>query len=379
MRQRKRFFLVCMLLAGFLPAASFTGGTGRITSYGKEKKEEVHYDQVAAKEDQVTPGQVGVEGMKPVCGSDIKDGVYEVKTESSSSMFQVDKAVLTVQEGEMTAVLTLSGKGYRVLYMGTGEQAAGAEVSEYIFHEEDEDGKYTYEIPVEALDKPFACAAFSEKREKWYDRELLIRADSLPEGAVLVEISDYEKLKKEAKEKRIADLRAERQEDTEPVRVDLEDGEYPVQVGFQGGSGRAFVESSALLIVRDGRAYGRIFWNSPHYDYMKVGKETFFPVNTEGENSVFEIPIPVFDEEIPVIGDTTAMSTPHEIEYTLIFYQNSKPAQENSEEQEIVSQKKEEKASGNKVAIGAAAVLICGMAVLGLAGKNRKKTGGKGK
>lgn len=51
---------------------------------------------------------------------------------------------------------------------------------------------------------------------------------------------------------------------------------------------------------------------------MIVDEEKFLPVNTEG-NSVFEIPVSVFDEKINVIGDTVAMSTPHEIEYTLLF------------------------------------------------------------
>ena len=42
------------------------------------------------------------------------------------------------------------------------------------------------------------------------------------------------------------------------------------------------------------------------------------PVNTEG-NSVFEIPVSGFDWKMPVLADTTAMSTPHEIDYTLTF------------------------------------------------------------
>ena len=39
----------------------------------------------------------------------------------------------------------------------------------------------------------------------------------------------------------------------------------------------------------------------------------------EGENSKFTIPIKAYGEEISVIGDTIAMSAPHEIEYTIIF------------------------------------------------------------
>lgn len=41
------------------------------------------------------------------------------------------------------------------------------------------------------------------------------------------------------------------------------------------------------------------------------------------EHSVFEIPVEVFDEGMDVIGDTTAMSTPHEVEYTLTFASDS--------------------------------------------------------
>lgn len=96
----------------------------------------------------------------------------------------------------------------------------------------------------------------------------------------------------------------------------LEDGEYRVDVTLEGGSGRSEIASPAVLLVQDGQPYIRIEWDSSHYDYMKVGDETYLPVNEEG-NSVFEIPVPAFDEPVTVIGDTTAMSVPHEIEYTL--------------------------------------------------------------
>lgn len=60
-------------------------------------------------------------------------------------------------------------------------------------------------------------------------------------------------------------------------------------------------------------------WSSPNYDYMVVDGEKYLPVNTEG-NSVFQIPVEAFDQDIAVIADTVAMSTPHEIEYTLNFH-----------------------------------------------------------
>jgi hypothetical protein len=51
---------------------------------------------------------------------------------------------------------------------------------------------------------------------------------------------------------------------------------------------------------------------------MLVDGEKYLPISTEN-GSVFEIPVAALDEPITVIGDTVAMSTPHEIEYTLTF------------------------------------------------------------
>lgn len=104
--------------------------------------------------------------------------------------------------------------------------------------------------------------------------------------------------------------------------LQLADGNYTVEVAMEGGSGRATIESPAALSVEDGQAMAQITWSSNHYDYMIVGGEKYLPVSID-EHSVFEIPVEVFDEGIDVIGDTTAMSTPHEVEYTLTFASDS--------------------------------------------------------
>ena len=93
------------------------------------------------------------------------------------------------------------------------------------------------------------------------------------------------------------------------IKVDLPDGEYEIEVQMTGGSGRASVTSPAILQVQDEKAVIEIEWSSPNYDYMTMDGETYLPVNTEG-NSVFQI---------PVEADTTAMSVPHEIEYTILL------------------------------------------------------------
>ena len=102
------------------------------------------------------------------------------------------------------------------------------------------------------------------------------------------------------------------------AEVDLPDGSYSVDVAMEGGSGRASVDSPALLTVKDGHAAATIRWSSPNYDYMIVAGEKLLPVNEDG-NSVFEIPVRAFDRPEAVKADTTAMSKPYEIAYTLTF------------------------------------------------------------
>ena len=104
-----------------------------------------------------------------------------------------------------------------------------------------------------------------------------------------------------------------------PQSEKLADGTYQADVTLTGGSGRATVDSPAALTVEGGKIYATIVWSSPYYDYMMVEDETYYNEAEAGENSTFTIPLEKLPCEISVIGDTTAMSVPHEIEYTLSF------------------------------------------------------------
>ena len=95
-------------------------------------------------------------------------------------------------------------------------------------------------------------------------------------------------------------------------------GSFEVPVTLTGGSGRASVASPAEVREENGVFTAVIRWSSSNYDYMVVDGETYYPVTTEG-GSVFEIPIPKPPCSIDVQADTTAMSTPHLVDYTLTF------------------------------------------------------------
>lgn len=250
--------------------------------------------QIATGSELASATDVVEDWMTPIYAGSINDGEYDIQVDSSSSMFRITSCKLTVSQGTMTAVMTMGGTGYRYVFMGTPEAAVKADEDSYIPYVEDNNGAHTFTVPVEALDEGIPCAAFSNKKEKWYERTLVFRSDSLPSDAL-----------KETAMTTIEDL-------------ELVDGTYTVEAVLAGGSGRASVESPAEMVVENGEVTATIVMSSENYDYMIVGEEKYFPVNTEG-NSTFEIPVMGFDYNMPVKADTTAMSEPHEIDYTLYF------------------------------------------------------------
>ena len=231
----------------------------------------------------------------------LEDGTYTAEFDTDSSMFHVNEAnegkgVLTVKDGEMTIHVSLSGKGFLNLFMGSAEDAKkdGAELLEpttdtVTYKDGTSEEVYGFDIPVPAIDEEFTVAVIG-KKGKWYDHKVSVKNPVKEDGA---------------EKKTVADL-------------NLEDGDYTTEVTLEGGSGRATVDSPAAITIKDGEATATIVWSSPNYDYMLVDGEKYEPVNTEG-NSTFEIPVDGFDYPMEVVGDTVAMSEPHEIEYTLQF------------------------------------------------------------
>lgn len=135
-----------------------------------------------------TTETVPEETEPPVIYADqLVDGVYEITVDSSSSMFRVVHCELTVSEGSMTAAMTMSGDGYGMVYMGTGEAALAADETSYIPFVLTEAGAKVFTVPVEALNMDLDCAAWSIRKEKWYDRTLVFESAQLPVEAFVQE------------------------------------------------------------------------------------------------------------------------------------------------------------------------------------------------
>ena len=224
----------------------------------------------------------------------LTDGVYTADFDTDSSMFHANEAcdgkgTLTVENGPMTCHVRLASTHIVNLYLGKASDAADHEADwlqpttdTVTYSDGTSEEVYGFDIPVSAVDADFDLAILGTKG-KWYDHVVSVRNAVQQAGTAA------------------------------PA-----DGTYTCEVTLEGGSGRATVESPAALTVADGKMTAAIVWSSPNYDYMLVDGEKYLPTNTEG-NSTFEIPVAALDTALDVTADTVAMSTPHEIEYTLTF------------------------------------------------------------
>ena len=145
-------------------------------------------DETAPERDRSLQDGTLVYSMTPVYPEDMAEGEYEPDVISDSRFFKIIHSDLTNKDGHMDAVITISSTSYAYVFQGTAEQAAAADRNEWIEADE-KDGYGSFSISVEAFNKEIPCAAYSKKKQKWYDRNIVFLADSLPDGAVMIELN----------------------------------------------------------------------------------------------------------------------------------------------------------------------------------------------
>ena len=306
----------------------------------------------------------------PTPEATVANGIYSMDVTSSSSMFKVVDCILTAKDGKMSAVLTLSGTGYGYLYMGTKEEAASADQSSWIPYQVNKEGKYTYTVPVEALDKEIAVAAYSIKKGIWYDRTLTFRSETMKKIADLNStdsenkgdsgntgnngntgntgnngttggsnntgntgtnnsafpggsVSGTNSGKTDGNDGK-ADNVSKYESDTSgsTSHVDsgttLKDGVYtPDRFTWSGGTGKVQITCNKVTI-QNGQAYATLVFSSDHYQYVKANGNKYY--TTKGGGSATAV-IPVaLNQNNKIIGMTDKMSVAHEIEYTIFIY-----------------------------------------------------------
>lgn len=293
-----------IIIVGGLSACLLLGGCGAGQAADATSAEST----VAAQESTVTltESTEAAETVSTETAQDkaqLPDGVYTAEFSTDSSMFHVSEAcdgkgTLTVKDGVMTIHISLGSKKILNLYPGLAEDAAkdGAVLLQpttdtVTYSDGMTEEVYGFDVPVPVIGEEFDLALIGTKG-KWYDHKVKV-SDPVAEGAA----------------------------DTFDLST-VEDGSYTIELTMEGGSGRASIQSPTQITVADGAATAILEWSSPNYDYMLVNGEKYLPVNTEG-NSVFEVPVEALDVPLTMIGDTVAMSTPHEVEYTVTFHSDT--------------------------------------------------------
>lgn len=224
----------------------------------------------------------------------LPDGVYAVEAQSDSGLFRITGCVLTVQDGAMSARITVENSAYAYLYAGRAKDARTAQ-ADWIAAEQEEGGAQAYTMPISALDSEIPVATYSEKKRMWYDRTVTLKSDT----AQCVE--------EPAAEDGASD-------ETQEAAA-LEDGVYePDGFTFSGGSGKVTI-SCPKVTVSGGQAVATLVFSSSKYGYVRVGEEQIFGEHDE-TSSTFEVPV-TLNTAGTIIGMTTAMSTEHEVEYTI--------------------------------------------------------------
>lgn len=306
MKKRSLKYIIALLVVSMLVGCGQNGDVTDVQSEVVKDEVEAAGDILEVVEDKEKASEelaeaVSEEDIAVECP--LEDGTYVAEFDSDSSMFHINEAnegkgILTVKDGVMIMHISLPSKSVVNLFSGLVEDATkdGAVLLEpsidtVTYSDGTSEEVHGFDIPVPVIGEEFDLALIGTKG-KWYDHKVVV---SNPVAGYSIH-GDSEATKEAA--------------------ITLEEGEYLVDIAMEGGSGKASIESPAKMIVKEGESVVTITWSSPNYDYMILDGVKYEPVNTEG-NSVFELPIKEFGVPVTVIGDTTAMSKPHEVEYKI--------------------------------------------------------------
>lgn len=282
----------------------------------------------------------------------IADGTYQVNAEAGGKMFRVKDCVMTVKNGQMTAAVTLSGQGYNRIYLGDVNNAPDDEKN-WILPESLLAEQYTFQVPVEKLDEVMTIAVHTTKSNKWDTRTLTFHS----EGMTKIEDSNNgnasngnngnngsltpggnnnnpgntsngnnsgntgNNTTNNGKPDKESKYESDLNKSTAKVNsgTGLKDGVYtPDSFSWSGGTGKVSITCSKVTVT-GGQAYATITFSSPHYQYVKANGNVYYPSEKTGSSTSFVIPVEL-NKNNSVVGMTTAMSTAHEIKYTIFVY-----------------------------------------------------------
>ncbi len=281
-------------LAGCTQGGANTGTNGNAAN-ASNSAGIVKVQDGPTEEEMTRLADITLAGAEAIPADKLNEGKYDITVKSGSEQFKVKSAKLIVVGNAMQLLMNVEGSDCSRIFAGKASDAASGTA---IIGEDNGDGTVSFRLPLKSLNEVTGFAAYSEAMGKWYDRTVVADSASLDAAAVKPAV--------------VAN---------DPQSQNIQDGDYSVSVDFSGGTGKAKITSPATLHVSGGALSVTVVWSSKNYDYMIVGGNKYLAESTEN-GSVFTFPIPALDTPVNVIGDTTAMGSSHEIEYTVSFSLN---------------------------------------------------------
>ena len=266
------------------------------------------------------------------------DGIYSTTAETGAAMFKVVDVELTVKDGKMTAKITMSGTGSDRLYMGSASDALShkGDWIEPCGTVEVSEGKegYQFEIPVSGLDTEISLASRGRSSGDWFDRTITFSSANLkkigdidsddpivtPTPTVKPTTTPTPTVAPNSNPEKESKYTTDTSGSTSTVNnsTKLKDGVYtPDSFTYSGGTGKVSISCSKVTIT-NGQAYATLVFSSAKYGYVKANGNTYY-TTVSGGTSVATIPIEL-NKNNKIIGMTTAMTSAHEIEYTIFVY-----------------------------------------------------------
>lgn len=208
---------------------------------------------------------------------------YKVTAETGADMFKVvDCILVSTKDKGMEAVITLSRQGYDYLYMGRAEEAAKADKNNWIpFNEVN--GKYTYTIPVKALNTGIEVASHSKKYNKWYDRTITFKSEGMQFQGLKEGTYEYVK-----------------DATNQVYTVTTDPGMFSVTEATLSKT----AEGMKVKVTLKGTGYDALYLGSKEDAKKDDGKNWITPCETKGEGEnqqyAFEIPVSALNTSIPI-------------------------------------------------------------------------------
>lgn len=266
----------------------------------------------------------------------LPSGTYSVSVDTGAPMFKVVDCKIVVNKKTLKAVVTLSGTGYEYLYQGTAKEAEAAGTKQWSKYKVNANGQYQYVISLPYDDfvtgKTIAVSSYSPKTETWYDRTLQFDLESLAVVSASTKVdgslpttgnenannnNNSNSNGEENKDNTLTDKEINDKLNKVDKDTTVKDGTYVPEFGFTGGSGRATITCSKV-VVKNGKATATITFSSPNFTWVKSLGEKVYNQN-KGGNSTFVIPINL-NSKTTISAETTAMSQPYTVDYILYCF-----------------------------------------------------------